>query len=160
MKIRLTNELAYFIGLWKSRPSPKGLGISCSGEASEIFIHETLALKLIEPSKILVEGNSVHFFHTAYKNFFEKVVREQLEIFHSKNKKAASYLAGFFDGCGGISEQGGVFIAKATPSDEMLLERLGFRTIHLHGKVFVLKPREFTEFIKPFMKHSIKNYLP
>lgn len=159
MKIRLTNELAYLVGLWKARPSQKGLGVFGSGEASEIFILGTLALTLIEPNKIILEKGGAYFFHTAYKNFFEKVVREQLEIFRSKNKKTAYYLAGFFDGCGGVSERGSVFFAKATSNDEMLLERLGFRTKFLQGKLFLLKPSEFIEFVKPFLKHSVKNKL-
>ncbi len=159
MKITLSNELAYLVGLWKARPSLRGLGVSGSGEASEIFMRETLAQKLVTPEKIVVGDREAYFFHTAYKNFFGKIVREQIEIFHKRNAKAAHYLAGFFDGCGGVNEFRGVFLTKTTASDEMLLERLGFRTKYVHGKLFIQKPEEFIQLIKPFLKHSVKNKL-
>ena len=151
MKIKVDAELAYLAGLWKTRRSEKGLGICGGSEILEIFIKLVLSKQMTTPEKILSEQDCVFFHHTAYKNFLEKFGADALETLTKRNEKAAAYLAGMFDGCGGVKGNA-IFLARASLQDEILLERLGFRTLR-RGRVLYIKPAGFIEFIASFIKH-------
>ena len=153
MKISLTPELAYLIGLWKARPSFQGLGVGGSEAAQQEFAERVLELKLAPPEKILSKENNTFFFHTALKNFFKKTVEEELNVFKKRSLKTAAFLAGWFDGCGGIEAEKKVpFFARASDEDELLLGRLNFKAIRVGSRVFIIRPKEFFEFVYPHLR--------
>jgi len=154
LKIKLTPELAYLIGLWRKIKSFEGLGVHGSQKILETFSKEVLEQKLTTPEKLLTDGKRVYFYHTAYKKFFGEVEKEQLERFKYLNEYAANYLAGLFDAVGNIDENGIVSLAKLNNEDELLLLRLGFKTKRKKGKCIIEKPLIFLAFIKNYVKAS------
>jgi len=158
MKIKMTPELAYVIGLWKGRKIPRGIGIKGSGEIREIFLKEALKTLKIPPEKIQLSENEIYFYHSAYRKFFEETERNQLDVFRKKNRYSASYLAGLFDSCGGVKEKT-PYLARASEKEQMLLELLGFRARFIEGKLVILTSKEFIEFVEKFLKHSQKALL-
>ncbi|VVB65600.1 Uncharacterised protein [Candidatus Gugararchaeum adminiculabundum] len=156
MKINLTPELAYLIGLWSKRRSDNGIGIQGNPRLCEIFLKQILELKLVPPEKIkLGVDDKIFFYHSAYEKFFQKVQRESLEIFREKNDKAAAYIAGVFDAMGGTELVKGkklCYLANATLNDEMILSRLNFHIIKHNKKLFVLGD-DFRFFIGKFQKY-------
>lgn len=154
MKIKLTPELAYVIGLWRKRRSFEGLGIHAEQKLLEVFSQEVLVQKLTAPEKLLANGKRVYFYHTAYKKFFGEVEKEQLERFKYLNEYAANYLAGLFDAVGEIDENGVVSLSKLNSEDELMLLRLGFKTKRKKEKCIIEKPLVFLAFIKNYVKAS------
>lgn len=154
MKIKLTPELAYLIGLWRKRRSFEGLGVYGDQKLLETFAKEALEQKLTTPNKLLVNENRAYFYHTAYKKFFTQVEEEQLERFKYLNEYAANYLAGLFDAVGEIDDQGVVSLSNLTNEDELLLLRLGFKTKRKKDKCIIEKPVAFLKFIKNYVKIS------
>ncbi|MGV8176186.1 MAG: hypothetical protein ACP5NX_00075 [Candidatus Bilamarchaeaceae archaeon] len=159
MKIKLTPELAYIIGLWKNSRSKQGLGVKSSGkEVLEIFTTEALAYKdemgkpMATSDKMLTTEDEVYFYHTAYKKFFTSVLDEQLERFKYINEYAASLLAGMFDSTGEVDDKGFVKLHHTTKGDEMMLLRLGFPAKRQEGALVIGKPRAFLAFIKNYVK--------
>ncbi|MEM3422727.1 MAG: hypothetical protein QXF35_00780 [Candidatus Bilamarchaeaceae archaeon] len=157
MKIKLTPELAYLIGLWRKRRSFEGLGVHGDQKILETFSKEALEQKLTTPDKLLTNGKKVYFYHTAYKKFFNQVEEEQLERFKYLNEYAANYLAGLFDAVGEIDENGVVSLSKLTNEDELMLLRLGFKTKRKKEKCIIEKPLVFLSFIKNYVKISKEN---
>jgi len=153
MKVKLTPELAYTIGLWKARRTREGIGIVGNPEIREIFIKCLLDQKLIEPSKIRLKDNSVLFYHSAYREYFRKFAREAHEKLKRRNEKSAAYLAGLFDGCGGLKQEIPYF-TKLKSEDEMLIARLGFTYLRIQDKLVIAKvdALEFMTLIKPHLK--------
>ena len=155
MKINLSPETAYFAGLWKARKIPHGIGISGNSEAQQIFVSEAMKTFKIPPEKILVKDELVYFYHSAIRKFLEGVVEGELEFFQWKNEFAFNFLAGMFDGSGGVDEEkGAVYLTRTTRADQQLLERLGFMTAKRGGKLY-LAARSVPEFaisISRYMK--------
>lgn len=154
MKVKLTPELAYVIGLWRKRRSFEGLGIHGDQRLLEVFSSEVLAQKLTSPDKLLTDGKRIYFYHTAYKKFFKEVEGEQLERFKYLNEYAANYLAGLFDAVGEIDENGVVSLSKLNREDELMLLRLGFNAKRKKEKCIIEKPLIFLAFIKNYVKAS------
>ncbi len=209
MKINLTPELSYVIGLWKARRTSEGVGISGTDRICGIFLEQVIKLKLAEPNKIQLKeeenifveqkkenikeekggagkegilktakegvaevapeetgkkrvfapvvkgraGNKVFFYHSAYRAFFDKVLEDRLERFKYKNEFAAQYLAGVFDGVGGIGKtDGALFFEHGDREDEMLLLRLDFRVKKVGRRIIVIEKEKFLEFVKPYLK--------
>lgn len=153
MKINLTPQLAYLIGIWKTRRTKEGIGIFVKGdELKGIFMQTVLKLGLTTPEKLQVEEAKVYFYHSAYLAFFEKVVAEELERFKYKNEYAANYLAGMFDAVGGETKEGSLFLENGTREDEMLLLRLNFRAKKMGKRIFIYSADEFWAFVKPYSK--------
>lgn len=156
MKIKLTPELSYLIGLWRKRKTFEGIGIK-GEELHQIFSTEVIGKQLTTPEKLLVDQDRIYFYHTAYRRFFQEVEEDQLERFKYLNEYAASYLAGLFDAVGGIDERGVVFLNKINQKDEMLFLRLGFM-IRKNGERYVIeKPILFLAFIKNYVKIHKEN---
>ena len=153
MKIKLTPELAYLIGVWKARPSSKGIGVRATGALQEIFIMESLRLGLARPNEIQLRKEEVYFHHSAYRKFFQKIARDELVFFKWRNEHAARFLAGIFDARGGIMGRG-IFIARANSEDALLLERLGFHNVFNKGKLLILRTRTFAEFIRAYVRRE------
>lgn len=152
MKIKLTPELSYLIGLWRKSRCFDGLGVRGDRDLLEIFSKEALEKQLTTPEKMLTDENKVYFYHTAYRKFFQEVEKEQLERFKYLNEYAASYLAGLFDAVGDIDSAGIVSIARTNREDEMMLLRLGFVTKRRADRLIVEKPLVFLAFIKNYVK--------
>lgn len=152
MKIKLTPELAYLIGLWRKTRSYEGIGVHGDQSLLEVFTKEILDQKLTTTDRIVSEEKRVYFFHTAYKRFFAEVEKEQLERFKYMNEYAANYLGGLFDGIGEIDEKGVVWLSRLNRQDEMMLLRLGFGTKPRGDKRILEKPVLFLAFIKNYVK--------
>jgi len=152
MKIKLTPELSYIIGLWRKRQSFEGLGVKGSPELLEVFSKEVLNQEITTPDKIVSEETRVYFYHTAYRKFFADIEKEQLERFKYLNEYAANYLAGLFDAVGNISPEGVVSFTKLRKEDEILLLRLGFNVKKRDGRFVIEKPVIFLAFIKNYVK--------
>lgn len=152
MKIKLTPELSYLIGLWRKNRSFDGLGVKADKGVVEEFAREVLEKQLTPPDKLLTEHDKVYFYHTAYRKFFQEIEKEQLERFKYLNEYAASYLAGMFDAVGSIDERGVVHLSRINAQDEMMLLRLGFVTRRSGDRMIVEKPLVFLAFIKNYVK--------
>jgi len=152
MKIKLTPELSYLIGLWRKCRAYEGLGVKGNDELLGIFSKEAISQGLAQPDKMLTEGDRVYFYHSAYKKFFQEVEKNQLERFKYLNDYAANYIAGLFDSAGSIDEKGVVSLARMSKEDELLLLRLGFNTKRKSGLLMVERPLVFLAFIKNYTK--------
>ena len=163
MKIKLTPELAYVIGLWKKARCHDGLGVCGEGTTLEIFTKEAIDQKLTTSDKMLSQEGKVFFYHTAYRKFFQQIEHEQLERFKYLNEYAASYLAGIFDASGAIDERGIISIGSGSKQDEIMLLRLGFVSRRRSDRLIIEKPIVFLTFIKNYVKafkdHKVFNYL-
>lgn len=152
MKLKLTPELSYLIGLWRKRQSFEGLGVKGSPELIEVFSKEVLRQELTTPEKLVSEEKRIYFYHTAYRKFFADIEKEQLDRFKYLNEYAANYLAGMFDAVGDISDKGVVSFTKLGKGDELLLLRLGFHVKKRDGRFVMEKPVIFLAFIKNYVK--------
>ncbi|NYZ77382.1 LAGLIDADG family homing endonuclease [Candidatus Micrarchaeota archaeon] len=163
MKIKLTPELSYFIGLWRKCRTFEGLGVKGKKELLEVFSKIAIDLQLTTPEKFIAEEDRVYFYHTAYRKFFQDIEKEQLERFKYLNEYSAGYLAGIFDGAGSIDEKGIVSISKMNREDELMLLRLGFNTKRRSGALVIERPLIFLTFIrnssKLFREHEIFKYV-
>jgi len=152
MKIKLTPELAYVIGLWRKSKCFDGLGVYGGSDVLEVFSKEVLDKQMTTSDKLLAGNEKVYFYHTAYRKFFQEVEKEELERFKYLNEYAANYLAGMFDSAGGVSEKGVVYMGKPTRQDEMMLLRLGFQTRKKGDVLVIERPLVFLAFIKNYVK--------
>lgn len=151
MRIRLTPELAYIIGVWKGRRIKEGIGIKASGELQGIFLKEVLRVMKIPPQKIQLIEEKVFFYHSAYRKFFEETEKNQIDIFKKRNNYFASFIAGWFDSVGGV-EKTLIYFAWANFKDQILIERLGFRTRFVGKNLFILDSKEFKNLIFNYSK--------
>lgn len=153
MKVKLSSGLAYVIGLWKARRTREGIGVVGNSAMREIFIKCLLDEKIAPPEKIRLQGESVIFHHSAYREFFREFASEPHERLKRRNEKSAAYLAGLFDGCGGVRD-GIPYFARMSPEDEMLVARLDFVYLREREKVIIAKrnAEEFMRFVNPFLK--------
>ncbi|MFH0738015.1 MAG: hypothetical protein V1827_05845 [Candidatus Micrarchaeota archaeon] len=163
MKIKLTPELSYIIGLWRKARCAEGLGVHGRSDVVEIFSKEALDKQLTTSDKMLSGPDKVYFYHTAYRRFFQEVEGEQLERFKYLNEYAASYIAGMFDAIGSIDEKGVVSLGAVNKQDEMMLLRLGFQTKRRADRLIIERPIVFLKFIKNYVKafkdHKVFTYI-
>ena len=163
MKIKLSPELSYVIGLWRKSRCPDGIGVQGTKELLEVFSHEVLNRQLTTSDKLLSAEDRIYFYHTAYRKFFQEVEKEQLERFKYLNEYAANYLAGMFDAAGHIDERGVVSIGQATKQDEMMLLRLGFQSRRRGDRIVIERPVVFLRFIKNYVRvfkdHKVFDYI-
>jgi hypothetical protein len=152
MKIKLDSQLAYIIGLWKARRTSAGLGIIGGDEIQGIFVEKSTKRLEIPPTNFKFEKGGAFFFHSAYRKYFQETEKEELGIFRKKNELSASFLAGYFDGKGGIEEDR-IYFARADERDRTLIERIGFKTVFRRGRLYIIKPIDFIIFILPFISH-------
>ncbi len=152
MKIKLTPELSYLIGLWSKRRSKEGVGIEGNKKMQEIFAQQVLEQKLTESDKLLSDEWKIYFYHSKYRKFFQEIEDGKLERYKYINEYSANYLAGVFDAVGGISEQGIVYLERFGSSDELLFMRLGFPTRKMDGKMVIGRPKAFLAFIKNYTR--------
>jgi hypothetical protein len=156
MKIRLTPELSYIIGLWRKARCSEGIGVVGDKNVLEVFMQQVLEKQLTTSNKLLSGDEKVYFYHTAYRKFFQQVEAEELDRFKYINEYAANYLAGIFDASGEIDERGVVSLTKSSRQDEMMLLRLGFMTRRRGDRLLIERPLIFLAFIKNYVK--IRNH--
>lgn len=163
MKIKLTPELSYVIGLWRKSRCIEGIGIRGGKELLEVFAQEVLEKQLSTSDKLLTGEDKVYFYNTAYRKFFQQVENEELDRFKYLNEYAASYLAGTFDASGAIDEKGVVSLQRANRQDEMMLLRLGFVVRRRADRLVIERPVVFLTFIRNYVKifkgHKVFDYL-
>ncbi|MBU0591704.1 LAGLIDADG family homing endonuclease [Candidatus Micrarchaeota archaeon] len=152
MKVKLTPELSYLIGLWRKNRCSDGVGVIGNDDLLGIFSKEVLDKQLTTSNKLLSEEGKVYFYHTAYRKFFQEVEKDQLERFKYLNEYAASYIAGMFDAAGDIDEKGIVFLTNATKQDEIMLLRLGFQSRRRKDRLVIERPLVFLAFIRNYVK--------
>jgi len=163
MKIKLTPELSYVIGLWRKARTSEGLGVQGGKDILEVFTKEALDKGLTTSDKMQSTEERVYFYHTAYRKFFQQVEGEQLERFKYLNEYAANYLAGMFDASGHVDERGVVSLGGANKKDEMMLLRLGFQTRRRSDRMVIERPVVFLTFIRNYVRifkdHKVFTYL-
>ncbi|MFH1784936.1 MAG: hypothetical protein ABH842_00760 [Candidatus Micrarchaeota archaeon] len=163
MKVKLSPDLSYIIGLWRKSRCSDGIGVRGSKDLLEIFSKEVLDKQLITPDKLLTGEDKVYFYHTAYRKFFQQIEAEQLERFKYLNEYAANYIAGMFDSAGSIDDRGIVSLSCATKQDEIMLLRLGFVTKRRADYLIMERPIVFLTFIKNYVKifkdHKVFDYI-
>lgn len=163
MKVKLTPELAYIIGLWRKCRAFEGLGVKGNQEILETFSKEALSQELTSSDKLLNDQDKVYFYHSTYRKFFQDIERDQLERFKYLNEYAANYLAGLFDAVGDIDRKGIVSFIKMNRQDELVLLRLGFQSKRMKDRLVVERPVVFLAFIKNYVKikkdHKAFDYL-
>ncbi|MDD5337071.1 MAG: hypothetical protein PHS02_01160 [Candidatus ainarchaeum sp.] len=152
MKIKLTPELSYLIGMWTRRRTKEGLGVEGGKEIQEIFAQKLLEQGLTTSDRLLSDENKVYFYHGKYRKFFQEIENEKLERYKYINEYSANYLAGLFDAVGGITEGGVVYLERFGGIDEMLLMRLGFPVKKMDGKMLIGRPKAFLLFIRNYTK--------
>lgn len=140
--MKLTKELAELIGFWKMRRTRKGVGVVGNVSVQEKFIKMVLDLKLVPSEKIVADEKAAWFSHIKIKNFFEKTVKSQAEIFDRRNNISAAYLRGMYESTGE-----GPVIKKASFQDQLLIERLGFTTKKKGDMVLIRDFEEFKKFV-------------
>ncbi len=149
MKIKLTPELAYIIGMWSVRKSRIGIGVKGLPHAGEFFIKAVLNAGVTTSNKILTSGKKVYFYHSGYRKFFKEIEEDEEHRFKKRNEFSAAFVAGMFDAAGkivdGIPKIQGIKLDK-----QLIIERLGFRLIKEGKYLIPTPPREFIKFIKPY----------
>lgn len=141
--MKLTKELAELIGFWKMRRTRKGVGVIGNIEVQERFVKKVLLLNLMPVEKIVASEKAVWFSHIRIKSFFEKIVKNQAEIFDRRNNISAAYLRGMYESTGD-----GPTISNISFSDQLLIERLGFNTKKKDNRLLIRDIDKFKEFIK------------
>jgi len=143
MAIKLTAELAEFIGFWKLRRTLKGVGIEGNVDAQERFVQYALSLRLAPANKIVSDEKAIWFSNLKVKNFFEETVKHQGEIFDRPNRISAAYIRGMY-----ISKGEASTIDNVKFKDQLLIERMGFYT-KLSGRMLHIRNIEkFKSFIE------------
>ncbi len=155
MKIPLTPHIAYIIGLWKHRRTKEGIGVEGSREACQVFASELVANGMAKPEEIRVEEGKVFTYHSAYRAFFDEVLKDEGGRFRYKNDFSANFFAGMFDSVGGEKE-GKTYFAFADNADEMALLRLNWRAIRTGKTLWVGPSDEFKAWMQPFRKIEVE----
>jgi len=163
MKIKLTPELSYIIGLWRKFRCAEGICVHGSRELLVTFSQEVLEKHLTTSDKLLTGEDRVYFYNTAYRKFFQQIEKEQLDRFKYLNEYAASYLSGMFDASGEVDERGIVSLQRANKQDEIMLLRLGFVTRRRADRLVIERPVVFLTFIRNYVKlfrdHKVFSYI-
>lgn len=163
MKIKLTPELSYLIGMWSKRKAKEGLGIEAPKEVQEIFAKCALEQGLTTSDKMLSSETKIYFYHGKWRKFFQEIESEKFDRYKYINEYSASYLAGLFDAVGRISEQGIIYLTKFGNDDELLLLRLGFPTMKKEHALVIGKPKAFLTLIRNYTRmfagHQIMSVL-
>jgi hypothetical protein len=147
MKLRLSPTLSYLIGLWKHSRTREGLGIVGNEAMRTAFLSKVIEAGLTPADKVVVEDNAAYFHHTAYRAFFEQIIKEETERFCHANDFSAAFLAGLYDSNGG-TEKGKLYLGKWDQHDEMVLLRLNFMAAKAGGRLWVGPADVFLKFTK------------
>lgn len=116
MKLRLTPTLSYLIGLWKHARTREGIGIVGNFDMKTAFLSKVVEAQLTPADQIQVQENAAFFYHTAYRAFFDQILKEEVDRYCHANDFAAAFLGGMFDAVGGM-EAGKVYLTKWDKQD-------------------------------------------
>jgi hypothetical protein len=153
MKIRLTPEISYIIGLWIHCKTEKGIGVRGDGETISNFAKSCLDLGIAVPGKLLYGENEIFFYNSMIRKFFDKIAGERTERFKYGNEYSSAYLAGLFDSFGSV-EHGRVCIKNLDIFDKNLLDNLRMFPKDAGRFTIILKDRAFLKFISPYVKRN------
>ena len=143
MKLKLTPDMAELIGFWKMRKTLRGVGIEGNVHYQERFVQMILKLKLVPVNQIINRDKLIWFSHIKIKNFFLKVLKNELDLFERKNAISRAYLRGMYESKG--TED---IIDNVVTHDQLLIERLGFYTAKSGRKLQIKNIKDFISFIK------------
>lgn len=156
MKIKLTPQISYVIGLWKLRKTKEGIGISGNENLRTAFIKGIIDANLTSSDKIQIDRMKVFFYHTAYRKYFQDILKEQEEKFKYHNDYSRAFLAGLYDSKGGESrDKKFVYIVDADKHDEMTLLRLGFKVKLFKNQLNIANKNEFLAYIGKYRKMDV-----
>ena len=141
--MKLTKNIAELVGFWKMRQTRAGVGIIGNFDLQEKFVKLVLSAKLVPPDKIVTSPHAIWFSNIKIRNFFQKTVRDQGEIFSRRNPISAAYLRGIYESAGE-----GQTISEASFQDQLLIERLGFTTKKGGKTIYIRDIENFKNFIK------------
>jgi len=153
LKIKLTPELSYIIGLWIHYKVEKGIGIRSDEATLMNFATACLDLGIAVPGKLLYGENEVFFYNSAIRKFFDKVESERIERFKYGNDYASAYLAGLFDSLGSV-ERGRVCMKNLDIFDKNLLDNLRMFPKNAGRFTIIGKDKAFLKFISPYVKKN------
>ena len=153
MKIRLTPELSYIIGLWVHCRTEKGIGVRGDGETVSNFAKSCLDLGVAVPGKILYGESKIFFYNSAIRKFFDKIYGERTARFKYGNEYSEAYLAGLFDS-GGSVEKGRVCMKGLDIFDKNLLDNLRMFPKDAGRFTIIGKDKAFLKFISPYVKRN------
>ena len=157
MKIKLTPELSYIIGLWRGRKAKEGLGVFGSDDVIQVFSMEVIKQGLTPPNKLQMRDERAFFYHSKLRLFFQEIAKERLERYKYENKFSASYLAGRFDSTGGYNNDNkSIYLAQSDKVDEMVILRLGFKAKLVGKKIIIIDKEKFLDYIKHFRKIKLR----
>ncbi len=156
MKIKLTPEISYVIGLWKLRRTTEGIGISGNENLRTAFIKGILDAKLISPDKIQIDRMKVFFYHTVYRKYFQDVIKEETDKFKYHNEYSKAFLAGLYDSKGGVSrDKKFIYIVDSDKHDEMICLRLGFKAKLYKNQLNIADKNKFLAYIGRYRKMDV-----
>jgi hypothetical protein len=159
MKLTMSPTRAYFLGLWKGRRIPTGVGVEGRRELVEVFVKLCLDEKFAVADKVkfidgtITDEGKCYFYNSALRSWLEGEIKKREERLRFKNEFAANYFAGAFDARGGFSELAGkeMLYFLGDDVDEMTLLRLGFRVKKEGSRIAVLA-QDFYGWIHPYLK--------
>ncbi len=152
-KLQLTPDISYVLGLYACG-SRTDIGV----ETNSIDLLARFARIAIEeldadPKKLLVEEHSkrtkAFFFNSKLKKLFDKALDRRENLFKYKNDYSANYFAGIYD-CKGGKDAKGLYLKDLDTRDDIMLEKLGFRTKVAGSKKYLISEKAFIDFIKKF----------
>jgi hypothetical protein len=156
MKFKLSPEISYIIGVWKSRKTAEGIGIIGNDDITSVFLMKCVEAGLTTPNKVQIRENLVFFYHSKYRVFFQNIVKKRIDIYKFKNDYSSAYFAGRFDSSGGYNQDNNsVYLAKADKIDEMILLRLGFKVKLIKSKLIIIDTKKFLKFIEHYRNIKI-----
>jgi hypothetical protein len=153
MKIRLTPELSYIIGLWVHCRTEKGIGVIGDDETVSNFAKSCLDLGIAVPGKLLYGESKIFFYNSAIRKFFDKIYGERTARFKYGNDYSSAYLAGLFDAWGCV-ERGRVCIRNLDIFDKGLLDNLRMLPKDAGRLTVIGKDKAFLKFISPYVKRN------
>lgn len=146
MKIKLTPEISYVLGLWKYARTREGIGVEGHDGLRTAFLAGAIKAGLAKPNQVQLKDEKAFFYHTAYRAFFDETLAREDVAYSHHNEYAAAFLAGLFDSMGGV-EGGKVFLSRWDGRDEMVLLRLNFRGLKSERKLWISPSESFLKFI-------------
>lgn len=159
MKFAMSPARAYLLGMWKSRRTAQGFGVTGRRELQEVFVKLCLDEKLAVADKIKfidgteTEEGACYFYNSALRTHFDSEMEKRADRLKYKNEFAANYFAGVFDARGGFYELKGkeYCYLLGDETDELVLLRLGFRSKKEGRRIAVLAD-DFYGWLHPYLR--------
>ncbi len=157
-KLKLTPNVSYVLGIYEANKKlmqPIGIITKDNGFV-ERFVKIAMDDLGIDPTKIMVREDGVHFYNSKIKKLFDKALERRAKIFKYSNDYSGSYLAGLFDCAGGMDRKG-MYIKGMDPHDGLLMENLGVHTHQQGSKSYIQNEKVFVALVG---RHSQSKFRP